>query len=76
MQMMEAAGVNWIGILFVPTGTGASHEPPGTLVMKEQRWFVANEMVTQLLNSSGEVKYIRCFAMQSLKFMFGVVLIS
>ncbi|KAI9555121.1 lamin-like protein [Daphnia sinensis] len=35
-------------------GSGAAHEPPSTLVMKEQRWFVASEMVTQLLNNNGE----------------------
>ncbi|XP_046437575.1 lamin Dm0-like [Daphnia pulex] len=35
-------------------GSGTAHEPPSTLVMKEQRWFVAREMVTQLLDSSGE----------------------
>ncbi|XP_046632521.1 lamin Dm0-like [Daphnia pulicaria] len=35
-------------------GSGTAHEPPSTLVMKEQRWFVAKEMVTQLLDSSGE----------------------
>nr|CAH0099011.1 unnamed protein product [Daphnia galeata] len=35
-------------------GSGATHEPPSTLVMKEQRWFVASEMVTQLLNNNGE----------------------
>lgn len=35
-------------------GTGTAHEPPSTLVMKEQRWFVASEMKTQLMNDSGE----------------------
>jgi len=35
-------------------GTGISHEPPSALVMKEQRWFVADQMTTSLLNSSGE----------------------
>jgi lamin B len=37
-------------------GTGTAHEPPSTLVMKEQRWFVASEMKTQLMNDSGEVR--------------------
>ena len=40
---------------FFLLGTGTAHEPPSTLVMKEQRWFVASEMVTQLLSSGGEV---------------------
>jgi len=35
-------------------GTGVTHEPPSALVMKEQRWFVADQMTTLLLNSSGE----------------------
>lgn len=35
-------------------GTGTAHEPPSTLVMKEQRWFVASEMMTQLVNGTGE----------------------
>jgi lamin B len=43
-------------VVFICLGSGATHEPPSTLVMKEQRWFVASEMVTQLLNNNGEVK--------------------
>lgn len=45
-------------VVFFCLGSGTAHEPPSTLVMKEQRWFVAKEMVTQLLDSSGEVS---CF---------------
>lgn len=33
---------------------GASHEPPTNLVMKGQKWFVADNMSTTLLNSDGE----------------------
>lgn len=40
---------------FISVGCTASPEPPVTLVMKEQRWYVASEMVTQLLNDSEEV---------------------
>lgn len=40
-------------------GTGAIHEPPANLVMKEQRWFVADKMVTQLFNMDGEEMAVR-----------------
>lgn len=33
---------------------GKDHEPPSNLVMKAQKWFVADNMVTQLINSNGE----------------------
>lgn len=33
---------------------GKDHEPPSQLVMKGQKWFVADNMVTTLLNSAGE----------------------
>lgn len=33
---------------------GKDHDPPTTLVMKEKRWFVADNMVTTILNSNGE----------------------
>jgi lamin B len=36
--------------------SGATHEPPLNIVMKGQRFFVSDNMTTQLLNSSGEVK--------------------
>lgn len=55
-------------------GTGTAHEPPSILVMKEQRWFVASEMVTQLLNNGGEVESFRLFSPifshQSLKILW------
>lgn len=38
-------------------GTGVTHEPPATLVMKEQRWFVADRMVTHLFNNDGDVNW-------------------
>jgi len=40
-------------------GTGVTHEPPATLVMKEQRWFVADRMVTHLFNNDGDEMAIR-----------------
>ncbi|XP_015608256.1 lamin Dm0 isoform X1 [Cephus cinctus] len=33
---------------------GATHEPPSNLVMKGQKWFVADNMTTTLLNNEGE----------------------
>lgn len=33
---------------------GVDHEPPANLVMKGQRWFVADNMTTTLLNNNGE----------------------
>ncbi|XP_065577291.1 lamin Dm0-like isoform X1 [Artemia franciscana] len=35
-------------------GTNQAHEPPHDLLMKEQRWFVADHMTTHLYNGSGE----------------------
>jgi len=40
-------------------GTGVTHEPPSTLVMKEQRWFVADRMVTHLFDTDGEEMALR-----------------
>ena len=34
---------------------GATHEPPTNIVMKGQKWFVADNMTTTLLNNEGEV---------------------
>lgn len=34
---------------------GASHEPPSNIVMKGQKWFIADNMTTTLLNNEGEV---------------------
>ncbi|KAJ6628023.1 Lamin-C, partial [Pseudolycoriella hygida] len=34
--------------------TGANHEPPANIVMKSQKWFVGDNMKTQLLNTDGE----------------------
>lgn len=33
---------------------GVTHEPPQTIVMKQQKWFVSENMKTQLLNADGE----------------------
>lgn len=33
---------------------GITHEPPQTIVMKQQKWFINENMKTQLLNSDGE----------------------
>lgn len=33
---------------------GKEHEPPNNLVMKSQRWFVADNMTTTVLNATGE----------------------
>uniref|UniRef100_A0A2M3Z5K3 Putative nuclear envelope protein n=1 Tax=Anopheles braziliensis TaxID=58242 RepID=A0A2M3Z5K3_9DIPT len=33
---------------------GKDHEPPSTIVMKGQKWFSGDSMVTQLLNADGE----------------------
>lgn len=33
---------------------GVTHEPPQTIVMKQQKWFVSDTMKTQLLNNDGE----------------------
>lgn len=34
--------------------TGTTHEPPQTIVMKQQKWFVSDTMKTSLLNNDGE----------------------
>lgn len=34
---------------------GATHEPPSNIVMKGQKWFVADNMTTTLTNIEGEV---------------------
>lgn len=34
--------------------SGHDHEPPSNLVMKGQRWFVADNMTTSVLNNNGE----------------------
>lgn len=34
--------------------TGVTHEPPQTIVMKQQKWFVSDTMKTSLLNNDGE----------------------
>jgi lamin B len=39
--------------------TGVTHEPPSNIVMKTQKWFVGDNMTTQLLNSEGEVNVYR-----------------
>lgn len=34
--------------------TGVTHEPPQTIVMKQQKWFVNDTMKTSLLNTDSE----------------------
>lgn len=34
--------------------SGVTHEPPQTIVMKQQKWFVADNMKTVLMNAEGE----------------------
>lgn len=56
---------------------GKDHDPPNLIVMKGQKWFVADNMTTQLLNSNGEEvatseRYVtqsesRFFSMKSFK---------
>lgn len=41
---------------------GATHEPPSNVVMKGQKWFVADNMCTVLLNNEGEVCMLRSYA--------------
>lgn len=36
--------------------SNAAHNPPSDIVMKGQKWFVADTMTTQLLNNAGEVR--------------------
>lgn len=43
--------------------TGAMHEPPTNLVMKGQKWFVADHTVTVLLNNDGEVRNLAAICM-------------
>lgn len=33
---------------------GATHDPPTTIVMKSQKWFIGDKFKTQLMNSNGE----------------------
>ena len=40
--------------------SGVTHEPPANIVMKGQRWFVADTMSTTLLSNTGEVGPINC----------------
>lgn len=42
---------------------GATHEPPSNIVMKGQKWFIADNMTTTLTNIEGEVLVIPiCYA--------------
>lgn len=38
--------------------SGATHEPPGNILMKQQKWFIGDNMQTQLLNTEAEVSVI------------------
>lgn len=67
-QLLRTAGPNETSFKFhrsvkiEPQGTvtvwssdsGVTHEPPQTIVMKQQRWFVSDTMKTSLLNNDGE----------------------
>lgn len=67
-QLLRTAGTNETSFKFhrsvkiEPRGTvtvwssdtGVTHEPPQTIVMKQQKWFVSDTMKTSLLNNDGE----------------------
>lgn len=67
-QLVRTAGSNETNFKFhrsvkiEPNGTitvwssdsGITHEPPQTIVMKQQKWFVSDQMKTALLNVDGE----------------------
>lgn len=46
------AGAN---VLVWSADIGATHEPPSNIVMKGQKWFIADNMSTILFNNEGEV---------------------
>lgn len=37
--------------------SGVTHEPPTNILMKTQKWFIGDNMTTQLLNGEGEVRF-------------------
>ncbi|XP_015125805.1 lamin Dm0 isoform X1 [Diachasma alloeum] len=41
-------------VLVWSSDIGATHEPPSNIVMKGQKWFIADNMTTTLLNNDGE----------------------
>ncbi|XP_063981766.1 lamin Dm0-like isoform X1 [Diachasmimorpha longicaudata] len=41
-------------VLVWSSDIGATHEPPSNIVMKGQKWFIADNMTTTLLNNEGE----------------------
>ena len=45
------AGAN---VLVWSADIGATHEPPSNIVMKGQKWFIADNMTTTLINNEGE----------------------
>ena len=67
-QLLRTAGTNETSFKFhrsvkiEPHGTvtvwssdsGVTHEPPQTIVMKQQKWFVSDTMKTSLSNNDGE----------------------
>lgn len=67
-QLVRTAGTNETNFKFhrsvkiEPQGTvtvwssdtGVTHEPPQTIVMKQQKWFVSDTMKTSLVNTDGE----------------------
>lgn len=44
---------------------GATHEPPSNIVMKGQKWFIADNMTTILINIEGEVRIPIYYAFNS-----------
>lgn len=53
---------------------GANHDPPANIVMKSQKWFVADNMTTTLLNNDGEVclNYINLLPIISAMLFFSI----
>lgn len=44
--------------------SGATHEPPRDIVMKGQKWFVADNITTTLFNNDQEVRSSQAFTNQ------------
>ncbi|XP_046437486.1 lamin Dm0-like [Daphnia pulex] len=51
-RLLEVAPGGTVSVWSADSGT--AHKPPSTLVMMGLQWFVAREMVTQLLDNSGK----------------------
>lgn len=48
---------------------GAAHEPPTSIIMKGQKWFTSDQIVTILSNNSGEVSLLGAKYLQTLGFL-------